>query len=75
VVPWKRGRGYASQALKLILAEARQVGLRRVFLVADEDNVASRRVIERNGGEPLGPGTPPATGQFDPGEVGYWIEL
>jgi predicted acetyltransferase len=75
VVPWKRRRGYATAALARLLAEARRVGLRRVFLVADEGNVASRRVIEANGGVPLGAGTRPATGQFDPGEVGYWIEL
>jgi predicted acetyltransferase len=75
VVPRKRRRGYASQALALVLPEARRIGLRRVFLVADEDNLASRRVIERNGGLLLGPETPPATGQLDPGEVGYWIEL
>jgi predicted acetyltransferase len=75
VVPWKRRRGYATTALALILAEARQIGLRRVFLVADEDNLASRRVIERNGGVLSGPDSRRATGQLDSGEVGYWIEL
>ena len=29
VVPWKRGRGYASEALRLMLIEARSVGLGR----------------------------------------------
>jgi predicted acetyltransferase len=75
VVPWKRRRGYAAAALGMVLDEARAVGLERVFLTADEDNVASRRVIERNGGILIGPDTIPPTGRFEPGEVGYWIML
>jgi predicted acetyltransferase len=50
VVPWKRGRGYASGALRMILIEARSVGLGRVEITTDPDNRASQRVIERNGG-------------------------
>ena len=50
VVPWKRGRGYATEALRRILIEARAVGLARVEITTDPDNTASKRVIERNGG-------------------------
>jgi predicted acetyltransferase len=50
VVPWKRGRGYATQALAAILPEARLLGLPYVELTTDASNVASRRVIEANGG-------------------------
>ena len=50
VPEWKRGRGYASRALALLLPEARKEGLRWVELTADPDNVASQKVIERNGG-------------------------
>jgi predicted acetyltransferase len=50
VVPWKAGRGYAKHALKLILEHARAEGLRYVEITTDPDNVASRRVIEVNGG-------------------------
>jgi predicted acetyltransferase len=50
VVPWKRGRGYATQALREILPAARQEGLRFVEIATAPDNVASRRVIESNGG-------------------------
>lgn len=50
VVPWKRNRGYATQALRLLLAEAATEGLPYVLLTSDPDNVASQRVIERNGG-------------------------
>jgi predicted acetyltransferase len=50
VVPWKRGLGYATQALAEILPEARREGLPYVELTTDASNVASRRVIEANGG-------------------------
>lgn len=50
VVPWKRGRGYATRALALLLPLAAEEGLPYVELTTDEGNVASRRVIEANGG-------------------------
>jgi len=50
VVPWKRRRGYATRALGLLLPEARQLGLPYVEVTTDVTNVASRRVIEANGG-------------------------
>ena len=50
VVPWKQRRGYATRALREILPEARDVGLRYVEITTDPDNVPSRRVIEANGG-------------------------
>ena len=51
VVPWKRKRGYATRALKLILPQARSEGLAHVELTSNADNIASQRVIEANGGE------------------------
>jgi predicted acetyltransferase len=50
VVPWKRQRGYATRALALLLAEARQEGLDHVELTADPGNLASHKVITANGG-------------------------
>ena len=50
VVPWKRGRGYATQALALMLEEARREGLPHVELATDPDNRPSQRVILGNGG-------------------------
>ena len=50
VVPWRRRRGYATRALGLLLPEAGSVGLPYVELATDATNVASRRVIEANGG-------------------------
>ena len=50
VVPWKRRRGYATEALRQLLSIVRQEGLPFVELTTDIDNVASQRVIEANGG-------------------------
>jgi len=50
VVPWKRGRGYATAALRQLLPEARAEGLSYVEITTDPDNLASQRVIEANGG-------------------------
>jgi predicted acetyltransferase len=54
VVPWKRRRGYATAALRLILPEARDQGLLYVELTTEEENVASQRVILANGGVCVG---------------------
>jgi predicted acetyltransferase len=72
VVPWKRGRGYATRALALILPVARAEGMARVLVTCDADNVASKRVIEANGGTLIGL-TPhdPETGKP---KLSYWIE-
>jgi predicted acetyltransferase len=50
VVPWKRGRGYATEALRLMLDEARALGLGHVELTTDPDNFVSQKVITANGG-------------------------
>ena len=50
VVPWKRRRGYATQALRSFLPQVWQEGLSWIEIVADDDNVPSQRVIEANGG-------------------------
>jgi predicted acetyltransferase len=50
VVPWKRGKGYATRALAMMLPEARKEGLAYVELTTDPDNVPSQKVITNNGG-------------------------
>ncbi|MEP7084778.1 MAG: GNAT family N-acetyltransferase [Betaproteobacteria bacterium] len=50
VVPWKQGRGYATEALRQILPDARAEGLAYVEITTDPDNAGSQRVIEANGG-------------------------
>jgi predicted acetyltransferase len=50
VVPWKQRRGYATEALRQLLPDARAEGLKYVEITTDPENVASQRVIEANGG-------------------------
>jgi predicted acetyltransferase len=50
VVPWKQRRGYATQALREMLQDARVEGLRYVEIATALTNIASQRVIEANGG-------------------------
>jgi predicted acetyltransferase len=50
VVPWKRGRGYASRALMLLLPEIRERGLTYIEITANPDNIASQRVVLSCGG-------------------------
>ncbi len=50
VVPWKRGRGYAKQALGLMLQIAASLGLPHAIITCDVGNAASRAVILANGG-------------------------
>lgn len=50
VRPSERRRGYGTRLLQMTLPEARRIGLTRVLITADDSNVASWRIIERNGG-------------------------
>jgi len=54
VVPWKQRRGYATQALALLLPVAQDLGLPRLLVTCDASNAASRRIIEVNGGVAAG---------------------
>ena len=47
--PCKRGKGYSSLMLSLMLDQARGLGLKKVLVTCDEDNIASVRIIEKNG--------------------------
>ena len=55
VVPWKRRRGYATLALRLVLPRLRTVGLPFVDLTTNADNLPSQRVILDNGGRLIAP--------------------
>jgi predicted acetyltransferase len=61
VVPWKQRRGHATAALRLILSDVRHLGLPYVELSTDAQNMASRRVIETNGGTLIEEFTKPAS--------------
>lgn len=48
--PDQRRKGYGTAILRLTLEKARQLGLRQVLVTCDEDNLASAKIIEANGG-------------------------
>jgi predicted acetyltransferase len=50
VRPSKRRQGYATQALSLLRVEAKKLKISKLMPICDEENLASRKVIERNGG-------------------------
>ncbi len=52
--PTKRGKGYGTKLLALTLEKARAQGLTQVFLVCDPTNIATVRIIEKNGGKYAG---------------------
>jgi predicted acetyltransferase len=49
--PSLRRRGYGKEILHLGLEQARAVGLKRVLVTCDENNIGSKKVIESNGGK------------------------
>ena len=70
--PSERQKGYGALILKLTLEKARKLGLERVLISCHADNIASQRIIERNGGR--------FASQIIPSEGGkplrrYWIDL
>ncbi|MBQ2980706.1 MAG: GNAT family N-acetyltransferase [Lachnospiraceae bacterium] len=50
VCPKERRRGYATKMLELVLHEARKLGIEKVLLTCDVDNIASIKTIIKNGG-------------------------
>lgn len=70
--PSFRGRGIASEMLRLAIPVARSLGLKSVLLTCNDSNIASIKVIEKNGG--ILSETKP---QFEGGPLKryYWITL
>ena len=72
VAPSKRRQGLATEMLKLALQEAKNFGLQKVLITCTDDNVASYKVIENNGGiledKRVDPGDQKLTRR-------YWIAL
>lgn len=48
--PSERGKWYATEMLRQALLEAQKIGLEKVLITCLDDNVASAKVIENNGG-------------------------
>jgi predicted acetyltransferase len=71
VVPEHRRRGYATAILRQSLQIARRkLGLKRVLVTCDDDNVGSIKTIEKNGGVFEGVVTDP---DGDKPKRRYWI--
>ena len=49
--PSRRRCGYGKAILALTLVVSRELGLRRVLITCDSDNIGSRKIIEHNGGQ------------------------
>ncbi|MBR0302870.1 MAG: GNAT family N-acetyltransferase [Clostridia bacterium] len=48
--PSERGKGYATEMIRLALDECRALGIDRVLMTCEKDNIASARTIVKNGG-------------------------
>ena len=48
--PSRRRLGYGKKILTLSLEASRDMGLHRILVTCDSDNIASRKIIEANGG-------------------------
>lgn len=70
--PSQRRRGYGTLLLKLLLERARQHDLSRVLLTCDTVNLASARIIEKNGGIYADQIISEESGEL---VSRYWIEL
>ena len=68
--PSERRKGYGTAMLALALDECRKLGIKRVLMTCDKDNVGSAKAIQKNGGvkenEVIEDGVI---------EERYWIEL
>lgn len=50
VRPSERRKGIATRMIRLALDECRRLGIKRVLMVCDKDNIGSARSIQNNGG-------------------------
>ena len=69
--PSKRGKGYGNKILALGLQKAKEMGIERVRITCDVDNIPSRKIIERNGGILENEIPNPET---DVNKARFWIE-
>lgn len=72
VRPSERRKGYGTGMLGLVLQKAKALGIERVLVTCSDDNIASARVIEKNGGK-LADKIP--SEHRDAPTRRYWIEL
>ncbi|HUU21313.1 MAG TPA: GNAT family N-acetyltransferase [Phycisphaerae bacterium] len=72
VCPSERGKGNATRLLALTLERAREMGLTRALVTCDKSNLASARVIEKNGGRLASESYSEQVGRVT---RRYWIDL
>lgn len=48
--PSQRRKGYATKMIALALTECKKLGLNRILMVCDKDNIGSQKSIIKNGG-------------------------
>lgn len=70
VLPSERRKGIATAMIGLALDECRKLGIERVLMVCDKDNIASAKSIQRNGG--ILENEIPVDGVM---QQRYWIDL
>ena len=70
--PSERGKGYGNKILELALQEAKDMGIEKIRITCDVDNVASRKIIEKSGGVLDSEIPNPETGV---GKLRYWIDI
>ena len=70
--PSERRKGYGTCILALTLEKARDLGLSRVLLTCDTDNIGSAHIIEQNGGKLASQGISNSSGKPI---SRYWIDL
>ena len=50
VRPSERKKGYATEMIRLALEECRKMGIKRVLMTCDKNNIGSAKSIKNNGG-------------------------
>ena len=70
--PSERRKGYGTKILELTLEEAKEIGLERVLVTCDTDNLASAKIIRKNGGRFEGESISKISGKP---VSRYWIDL
>lgn len=48
--PSERRKGYATEMIRLALTECKKLGIEKVLMTCDKDNIGSARSIIKNGG-------------------------
>ena len=70
--PSERRKGYGTKILELTLGKAKDIGLERVLVTCDTDNIASAKIIQNNGGRFEGESISKISGKP---VSRYWIDL